>query len=190
VTFTLGSGITAQTCTDLATDALGKAECTILNVNQPLGPNTLTADFAGDAYYLPSTATRSVIVFSWTPGGNFVIGDGNDTPGATATFWSDTWNQQNTISGGIAPSSFKGFSNLPSGKTTCGGSWSTGGGNSPPPAGAVPAYTAVLVTDRVSKNGKTIMGTKPSIVIVQVNPGYSPNPGHPGTAVVLGALCP
>ena len=56
------------------------------------------------------------------------------------------------------------------------------------PAGAVPSYTAVLVTDLVGKNGKMIGGTKPSIAIVQVNPGYSPNPGHPGTAVVLGPL--
>jgi hypothetical protein len=54
----------------------------------------------------------------------------------------------------------------------------------------VPAYTAVLVTSSVFKTGKGISGTKPMIVIVHVNPGYSPAPGHRGTAVVLGVLCP
>jgi hypothetical protein len=57
-------------------------------------------------------------------------------------------------------------------------------------AGCVPAYTAVLVTSSVTKTGDTITGTKPIIAIVQVNPGYAPSPGHPGTAKVLGFLCP
>ena len=190
VTFTLGTGVGAQTCTDPATDALGRAECTIL-VNQPVGPSTLAAVFSGDAYYLPSNASRSVVIFSWTSGGNFVIGDGNAATSGTATFWSSQWSTLNTVSGGVAPSAFKGFANNPPGKTTCGlPGWSTKGGNSPPPASTLPAYTAMLVTDRVTKSGSVISGTKPMIVIVQVNPGYAPNPGHPGTAVVLGALCP
>lgn len=189
VTFTLGTGGSAQTCTDPATDTTGLATCTIV-VSQPVGPTTLTAAFDGDAYYLATASTRSVVVFSWTPGGNFVIGDGNDTTGATATFWADDWYLRNSVSGGIAPSSFKGFSNIPAGKTTCGGTWSTGGGNSPPPAGAVPQYTAVLVTDRATKKGKVISGTKPIIVVVRVNPGYAPSPGKRGTAEVLGQLCP
>jgi hypothetical protein len=190
VTFMLGTGITAQTCVDPATDSAGLATCQIVNVNQPQGSTTLRADFAGDAYYLASTASRTVVVFTWTPGGNFVIGDGSDSVGTTATFWADDWNLKNIVSGGQAPSAFKGFANNPPGKTTCGGSWSTGGGNSPPPPGAMPTYTAMLSTDRVTKSGKTITGTKPSIVIVRVNPGYSPNPGKTGTAEVLGVLCP
>jgi hypothetical protein len=190
VTFTLGSGVTAQTCTDPATDAAGLATCDIVNVNQSQGVSTLKADFAGDAYYLASTASRSVVVFTWTSGGNFVIGDGNDTVGATATFWADDWNLQNSVSGGTAPSAFKGFANIPPGKTSCGGTWSTSGGNSPPPPSAMPTYTAMLVTDSVTKAGKVISGTKPSIVIVRVNPGYAPSPGKVGTAEVLGALCP
>ena len=190
VTFTLGTGIGAQTCTDPATDALGRAECTIL-VNQPVGPSTLAAAFSGDAYYLPSNGSRSVVIFSWTPGGNFVIGDGNAATASTATFWSSEWYLRNTVSGGIAPTAFKGFANNPPGKTTCGlPNWSTGGGNSPPPASAIPDYTAMLVTGKVTKSGSVISGTKPMIVIVQVNPGYAPSPGHPGTAIVLGALCP
>jgi hypothetical protein len=191
VTFTLGTGPGAQTCTDPATDPAGLATCQIGPVVQPGGPTTLQADFAGDSDYVASTASRSVVVFTWTPGGNFVIGDGNDTAGGTATFWSDEWYLENTVSGGQAPMAFKGFSNSPSGPTTCGlPNWTSTGGNSPPPAGAMPQYTAVLVTDLVTKTGRTISGTKPSIVVVRVDPGYAPNPGKPGTAEVLGLLCP
>jgi len=131
-----------------------------------------------------------VVVFAWTPGGNFVIGDGNATVGGTATFWHDEWYLHNSVSGGPAPAKFKGFSNVPSGATTCGGTWRSEPGNSPPPASAVPEYTAVLVTSSVTKSGNVITGTKPSIAIVRVNPGYAPNPGHPGTAEVIGILCP
>jgi len=191
VTFTLGSGASAQSCTDPATDAAGLATCDIVDVNQPIGPNMLQADFAGDSDYVASTVSRSVVIFTWTPGGNFVIGDGNDTVGGTATFWSDEWYLANSVSGGQAPMAFKGFSNTPSGATMCGlPNWSSRGGNSPPPAGAVPEYTAVLVTDLVTKTGRTISGTKPSIVVVRVNPGYAPNPGKAGTAEILGVLCP
>ncbi|MFI5713347.1 hypothetical protein [Kribbella sp. NPDC051620] len=188
VQLTLGTGSGAQSCSGV-TNAGGIASCTIASVNQPGGPTTVTAAFAGDAYYLPSTTSASVVVFTWTPGGNFVIGDGNATVGATATFWSDTWYLANSVSGGTAPNSFKGFSNDPAGRTTCGGSWRTLPGNSPPPTNALPRYTAVLVTSKVVKNGNIINGTKPAIAIVRVNPGYSPSPGHPGTATVLGLLC-
>jgi len=118
-----------------------------------------------------------------------VIGDGNAAIGATATFWSSQWNAANTVSGGVAPDSFKGFEDNPAGPTTCGGTFSTRTGNSPPPAGTVPSYTAMLVTSLVTKSGSVITGTKPAIVVVQLNAGYSPSPGHPGTAQVLAILC-
>jgi hypothetical protein len=189
VSITLGTGTSAQTCSGV-TNLAGKATCTIASVNQPLGPLQVVASYAGGTNYLPSSTTASVVVFAWTTGGNFVIGDGNATIGATATFWSDEWNLRNSVSGGPAPSKFKGFSNVPSGPTTCGGTWRSDPGNSPPPAGSVPAYTAVLVTSSVTKTGDAITGTKPIIAIVHVNPGYAPSPGHPGTATILGFLCP
>lgn len=189
VDFVLGSGGSAQTCSGV-TNASGEASCVIALVNQPLGPGTVSASFAGDAFYLPSSASATTIVFQWTTGGNFVIGDGSDAVGSTATFWSSDWNVLNSVSGGTAPSGFKGFSRNPAGPTTCGGTFSTRAGNSPPPSSAVPAYTALLVTALVTKDGDTITGTKPSIVVVQTNPGYDPAPGHPGTAQVLAVLCP
>ena len=188
VSFVLGSGGSAQSCSGV-TNASGGASCVIAVVNQPLGPGTVSASFAGDAYYLPSSASATTIVFQWTSGGSFVIGDGNAAIGATATFWSSQWNGANTVSGGVAPDSFKGFENNPAGPTTCGGTFSTRTGNSPPPAGTVPSYTAMLVTSLVTKSGSVITGTKPAIVVVQLNAGYSPSPGHPGTAQVLAILC-
>ncbi|MGH3646408.1 MAG: hypothetical protein ACRDTM_04420 [Micromonosporaceae bacterium] len=189
VTLTLGAGLGAQSCS-AATDVTGTATCTIAVVNQPLGPLTVTANYPGGTNYLPSSTSASIVVFAWTTGGNFVIGDGNDTVGGTATFWHDEWYLHNSVSGGTAPPKFKGFANDPPGSTSCGGTWTSEPGNSPPPASVLPEYTAVLVTDSVTKTGKVITGTKPIIVIIRVDPGYSPNPGHPGTGEVLGVFCP
>jgi len=47
----------------------------------------------------------------------------------------------------------------------------------------------MLVTSSVTKSGAVVSGTKPAIVIVKLNPGYSPSPGKTATAVVLGKLC-
>ncbi|NUR28297.1 MAG: Ig-like domain repeat protein [Catenulispora sp.] len=59
VTFTLGSGATAQSCTG-TTDAAGNASCTLASVNQPNAATVpATAVFAGDAYYLPASDSLS-----------------------------------------------------------------------------------------------------------------------------------
>ena len=189
VGLTLGTGGSAQTCNGVTT-ATGTASCTIAMVNQPLGPGVVSANFAGDAYYLSSNANATTIVFQWTDGGNFVIGSGNAAIAGTATFWGSQWSTANTVGAGAAPDSFKGFSNAPAGPTTCGATWDSSGGNSPPPPSGLPSYTAMLVTDSVTKSGPTITGTKPSIVVVRTNPGYGPSPGKAGTAEVLAVLCP
>ncbi len=68
--------------------------------------------------------------------------------------------------------------------------WSTDPGNSsPPPAGPLPAYMAVIVTSSASKSRSVISGNTPHIVIVKTNPGYSPDPGHAGTGIVVGQVC-
>ena len=73
VTFTLGNGVTAQTCSD-ATNLSGFASCSIV-VHQQLGPGTVSARFAGDGDYEPSSADAVTTVFAYTVGGTFVIGD-------------------------------------------------------------------------------------------------------------------
>ena len=61
VTFTLGSGSSAQSCSG-TTNSSGAASCVIAKVNQTTSPAPVTAKFAGDAYYVPATATGSVVI--------------------------------------------------------------------------------------------------------------------------------
>jgi hypothetical protein len=61
VTFTLGSDGSAQTCSG-TTNASGSASCTIASVNQPAASTSVPvlAAFAGDAFYLPSSASATL----------------------------------------------------------------------------------------------------------------------------------
>lgn len=139
-----------------------------------------------------STATTScsTLEFSFAPGGgSFVIGDKNAVIGNSVTFWGAQWAKLNSLSGGKAPSSFKGFAEAPL-TPACGTGWSTDPGNStPPPQGPLPAFMGVIVTSSASKNGSTISGNTLHIVIVQTNPGYAPDPGHAGTGTVVTVVC-
>ena len=61
VTFTLGSGSTAQTCSG-TTDANGNVSCTIATVDQPQTAETITSSFAGDAYDTPASVVTPATV--------------------------------------------------------------------------------------------------------------------------------
>jgi hypothetical protein len=41
----------------------------------------------------------------------------------------------------------------------------------------------------VTKSGSTINGTWAKIVVVKTDPGYQPNPGHPGTGTIVATFC-
>jgi hypothetical protein len=139
-----------------------------------------------------STATTfcNTLGFSFAPGGgSFVIGDKNAVIGKAVTFWGAQWWKLNSLTGGKAPASFKGFAETPS-TPACGTGWSTDPGNStPPPAGPLPAFMGVIVTSSSSQNGPTISGNTVHIVIVQTNPGYAPDPGNAGTGTVVAIVC-
>ena len=62
LTLTLGSGGSAQTC-PTTTGATGSASCTVV-VNQPVGTQPVSASFAGDAFFLPSSDGATVKVFT------------------------------------------------------------------------------------------------------------------------------
>jgi hypothetical protein len=139
-----------------------------------------------------STATTSCtfLIGAATVGGSFVIGDVNSAVGTAVTFWGAQWSKLNSLSGGPAPAAFKGFANNPSNNPACGQSWSTGpGGSSDPPPPPIPAFILVRVASSISKSGSTIAGNTPHVVVVEVDPGYDNNPGHPGTGTVAGVLC-
>ncbi len=191
VTITLGSGAGTQSCA-VTTDSSGTASCTI-TVNQPLGPNTVTANFASDAFFRPSSDTEAVLVFAFLgggAGGSFVIGDGNAAVGSSVTFWSAQWAKANSLSGGPAPAAFKGFaSHTSTTPPTCGGTWTTPPGNSSNPPATVPSLMVVIAASSITKSGTTISGNIPRLVIVKTNPGYGPAPGHTGTGTVVAVLC-
>jgi hypothetical protein len=47
----------------------------------------------------------------------------------------------------------------------------------------------VIVTSRATKTGPRISGNTVHIVVVKVDPGYQPNPGHAGTGTVVIQVC-
>ncbi len=195
VTLSLGT----QSCTG-TTDSSGNVSCSLSSVIVPLGPEPLKAEFAGDAYYLGSSDTgKTAIVFAFPSRGAFVLGDStvaSASPTTTVYWWDAVWSNLNSLSSGIAPLSFKGFAgivtSLPSQSPAdvCGTMFMTLPGNSPPPTSEVPAYMGVLVGSSVTKGGNDISGNWGSIVVVKTEPGYAPNPGHPGTGKIVATFCP
>jgi hypothetical protein len=130
LTITLGNSVTAQTCVTRATDVTGTGSCSLL-VNPPLGPGTVAVTFAGDAFYLPSSASGSAILFAFLSSGSMVIGNQDAAMGTNVEFWGSDWATANTLSGGPAPDSFKGFAATT--PQSCGGTWASRMGNSSAP---------------------------------------------------------
>jgi hypothetical protein len=195
ISFTLGS----ESCSD-TTDSNGVAQCSV-NVppSHALGPQPFTASFAGDAYYEPSSDTEDTIVFAFPSTGAFALGDitvASATPTTTVTWWSDAWWTLNSLSGGTAHDSFKGFAadltKLPTTNPadSCGTTFSTPPGNSTSPPTTVPSYMGVIVTSSANKNKKGINGQWGKIVVVKTNDGYSTNPGFAGTGTIVATFCP
>jgi hypothetical protein len=198
VTLAVGSGSGAQSC-QAQTAADGTVSCQIATVNQPLGNQPVSASFAGDSHYAASSdSSQQRLVFGYLPaGGGFALGDkavARATSGTTLTWWGSQWSALNPLSGGAAPTSFKGFAQtFPSGTDpACGGTWTTITGNSAAPPSSVPAYMAVVVPSKVTQSGTTttkISGDIRKIVIVKTNAGYRPDPSYPGTGTVVATLC-
>jgi hypothetical protein len=153
-----------------------------------LGPYTVTAhicDVGGSC----ADALSHLLVYGLSSGGNFVVGDGNAAIGSPVTYWGAKWASANTLSGGAAPDSFKGFADDPAAAPSCRSLWSTGPGNSAGPPAEVPTYVAVIVASSVSTSGPRISGDSVKVVIVKADTGFGPDPGHPGTGTVVAQLC-
>jgi hypothetical protein len=119
--------------------------------------------------------------------GTFVIGDQNVQVGSQVTFWGAQWWKDNPLSTGLAPASFKGFAvdAIP----TCGEVWTTDPGNSSHPPATVDGVIPVIVSSSITKSGPVISGDATEVALVQVDPGYAGDPGHPGTGNVIGFQC-
>jgi hypothetical protein len=186
IMITLGSGSTAQTCNGM-TDATGIVSCSII-VNQPLGPGTVAANFAGDALYLPFSSGAATILFAFPAQGAFVLGD--QTASSAVEFWGSDWATVNMLTGGPAPDAFKGFATGTSEPPACGSVWTTNPGNSSQPQDSpLPSFMGVVVSTAVSGSGSTISGDTSKIIVVTPNPGYQPDLGHLGTGTVVATFC-
>ena len=98
--------------------------------------------------------------------------------------------ESNTLSGGAPEPSFKGFAdNTTTTPPACGATWTTRPGNSSAPVASVPTYMGVAVASQLTKSGSTISGNIVHIVVVITDPGYAPNPGHPGTGTLVTTFC-
>ncbi len=179
VTFALDG----QSCTATVGDSSGTVSCAIM-VNQALGPGlSVQVSFGGDQDSAPSSTSVPVIVYGTLASGSFVIGDQSATVGASVMFWGAQWAKVNVLSGGAAPSSFKGFA-----ANVSGSQWTAGPGNSSGAPNSVPTYMAVVVSSSVTKSGSTISGNIVHVMIVKVNPGYGPDPGSAGTGTSVAQL--
>jgi hypothetical protein len=194
VTLSIGS----QSCTDL-TDSLGHVSCTIPSVTVGLGSQTVTASFPGDAYYQAASASTTAIVFAFPSTGAFALGDltvAAATPTTLVTWWVSTWNRLNSLTGGPAPSAFKGLASAVTTLPTqtpanvCSGTWTSAGGSSDRPPATVPSYMGVIVPTAIKKSGDTINGDYVKIVVVRTNPGYTASASGVGTGTIVATFCP
>jgi hypothetical protein len=182
LTLTLGSGPTVQSCS-ATTDATGAATCAIANVTQPDGPGSATAAFAGDGFYQSAADTQATLVFDPDPRGLFVVGD--KSASGSVTFWGAQWAKANSLSGGPAPASFKGFESSMH-APACGSSWTASPGDSTVTPGTGSSYMAVVVASSITKTGSNISGNAAHVVIVKTDAGHGPNDA---TGTVVAQLC-
>jgi RHS repeat-associated protein len=197
VTFRLGTSTAEAT-----TGADGTATASLSVPNLATGTARLEATFAGDAWYRPSSAAKTVLVAQPT---GFVIWGGN-TPGLRlgdrVQFWGAQWSRQ--VQGGdyAAQADFKGWSTAPLPPHLCqpnahttgtprldASCWTSKPGNSKPPA-QLGSYIQVIVATSIAKSGSTIYGNIAATVVLQVDKStaYGPDPGHPGYGTVIGVL--
>ena len=183
VTFNDGS-------TTLGTAAVNGAGVAVFTTTSlAVGPHSITATYSGSSNYLTSAAGAvSQLIYGYpTGGGTFVIGDNNDNLGGSVTFWGAQWEKLNSMTGGGANASFKGFATGPT-PPTVGATFTAAPGNSAPSPAAVPEYIGIIVTSKVTKSGSNITGTIVGLVVVKVNPGYAGNPGNAGTGTIVAIL--
>lgn len=184
------TGLPLTPCTAVATGAGGLNVSLAVSYANNLNPGIASANasYPGDANHTGSAGAATFVITA--PAYNFVIGDNNAIVGNQVTFWGAQWAKQNSLSGGGAPSSFKGFANSTgTAPAICGGTWTSSPGNSSGPPASVPEYITVIVSSSINKSGSVISGNNYKLVIVKTNPGYGPDPGQAGTGTVYSIVC-
>ena len=131
-----------------------------------------------------ASASSQVLIFTFLRRGAFVIGDQSAT--GNVTFWSPQWWRKNSLSGGPAPASFKGFAADPR-TPTCHATW-TAGWDDDAPDGHLPDYMAVIVTSSVTRSGGRITGNTARMVIVHTSSGHYHDDSRDGSGTVVGSV--
>jgi hypothetical protein len=154
----------------------------------PAGVYTLSASFAGDSQWYPSSASQSLTVAGAT---TFVIWGGNGVQvGQRAVFWGEHWWDGVRIPEKARVKEFKGWA-----ATVTGTTWSTKPGDSKPPR-TVPTYISVLITTSVQRasggerkgDDDRISGNIVGHAILRVDSPYRDEPGRPASGVVVAVL--
>jgi hypothetical protein len=189
VNFSILSGPNAGGSGSGITDANGQASFSYSS--SKVGTDSLRASISNLAGSINSNTATATWTVNFAPGGGaFVISDLQDINGHAVYWWGAQWWKNDHLSTGLAPASFKGFENSIA-SPWCGETWTTRPGNSsrPPKAVAPNTLMAVIVSSKITKRGSVISGNVLHVVLVLTNPGYGPNPGHPGTGTIVATLC-
>jgi len=168
----------------------GLGQATLITSALPVGLHPITVTYSGSPNFNGSGAGLSQFVYAFpagAEGGTFVIGDGNAATGARVIFWGNQWAKSNSLSGGKAPSSFKGFATSTN-PPKAGGTWSTRTGTSQLPPNSVPSYMAVIVSSSAKQSGALISGDIVRMVVVKTDAGYSSDPSHTGSGRVVAVI--
>jgi hypothetical protein len=188
VSFEVKSGPNGGTKGMATTDSNGMASFSYSSLKS--GTDSLQASVTNPAGTIDSNTVVVHWIGTFLAHGAFVIADRAAVLNGHVEFWGAQWAKNNHPSGGVAPNAFKGFAGITS--TTlpaCGETWTARPGNSKPPAGPLPTDMVIIVSSKVTHKGSTISGNIQHLVVVNVNPGYAPNPGHAGTGRVEGVVC-
>ena len=142
----------------------------------------------------PTPTGTPVVTPTPTFEGNFVIGDLNAVVGNHVTFWSSHWAQLNSLSGGPAPHSFKGFArHTDPNPAECGGTWTSSPGNSSHPPSHVPHLITAIAASSITQSGSTITGNIPILVIIETHHHDDDAPSSEEdsrTGTVVAVVCP
>lgn len=109
-------------------------------------------------------------------------------PNPSLNFWGSQWWKNNPMSeySDAGWPSFKGYATTAG---TCGQTWTSRVGNSPPPPATIGEYVDVIVTNKVWKDGPDLSGYIKQIIRVHQDGRYGPNPGHDGNGPLTEILC-
>jgi hypothetical protein len=201
LSFALDVGGPNETCTGV-TDPTGKATCTIARIGTAAQNTNIVIRYAGDATYRPGGLFVGAIIYSYTPGGGYVVGDLAVGPlagasGRSVTLYSPDWRSANPLSGGVPSGFFRGWQTSDS-EPRCGGSWKVYDKDLAAPSLGLPEYLVVAVSSVVKTSIRTdaqgnqilnVQGDIPHVVIVRPDPGFLGEPDGTATATVAAVLC-